>query len=230
MNEVVVELVNAGVTLLVGTFAYGVYAKGKRDAKRRAANVILIEVEEAEQHLAKVSVENPFPAGPDVQVKLMPVSSWNQYKHLFINDFDRNETDKISDFYARCEDYDNASSRQIEVTFEGNQQELRINIQRILADYAREYNDALEAAAPEDYDTLEKRYIERRRRFVQIYDNTASTHTYTYAPAKPYDDAKRALQGIEQSLSLTSVGTKLKSIARSRTIVGKIIDRVQGKA
>jgi len=218
------------VTLIVGSFAYGVYRKGKRDEKRRAASVILLEIEEAEQHLTKVSVSTPFPSIDADQVKLMPVSSWGTYKHLFINDFDRNETDKISDFYTRCEDYDQSATLKTSITFGQTQQELRTNMQRILADYAKDYNDKLETAQSEDKKAeLEKVYIERRKRFVDIYGNTSETHMYTYVPVKPYNDAQNALQGLEPSLSLTSVGTKLKSISRSRSIVGVVVDKLQGR-
>ncbi len=225
MSDGLISILNALVTLLVGTFAYGVYRKGKRDEKRRAASVILLEIEEAEQHMARVSVETPFPSSEE-QIKLMPVASLNQYKHLFISDFDRNETDKISDFYLRCEDYDKAAAFETGVTFERNQQELRTNMQRILADYAREYNDSLEKPSV-DAAKLEEAYIRRRESFVRIYGNTAATHMYTYVPVKPYNDAKRALQGMEQSLSLTSVGIKLKDICRPRNVLGKVIDKLR---
>ena len=225
MNESLVGVLNTIATLVVGTFAYGVYRKGKRDEKRQAASVILLEIEEAEQRLSRVSVENPFPTG-DEQIKLMPIASWNQYKHLFTNDFDRNETDKISDFYLRCEAYDKAAAFESEVTFELNQQELRINMQRVLADYAREYTDKLEMPGA-DSNKLEEEYIKRRERFVKTYGNTASTHMYTYVPVKPTNDAKRALQGMEQSLSLTSVGTKLKNICRPRSLINRTIDKLR---
>lgn len=225
MDTIAIGLLNAAVTLIVGTFAYGVYRKSKRDEKRRAASVILLEIEEAEQHLVKVSAESPFPE-TDEQVKLMPVASWNQYKHLFTANFDRNETDKISDFYSRCQEYDKAAAFVSEVTFEQNQQEQRINMQRILADYAREYNDKCEQPGA-DKDMFEQEYIKRRENFVRVYGNTASTHMYSYVPVKPYNDAKRALQGIEQSLSLTSVGTKFKNICRQRNIFNRVIDRVR---
>ncbi|HET6746920.1 MAG TPA: hypothetical protein VFH06_02315 [Candidatus Saccharimonadales bacterium] len=224
------QFFNAFVTLVVGSFAYGVYRKGKRDEKRRAASVVLLEIEEAEQHLSKVSVSTPFPSAEADQVKLMPVSSWGIYKHLFINDFDRNETDKISDFYMRCEDYDHAATLKTNITFEQTQQELRTNMQRVLADYAKDYNDNLEAAQSDERKSeLEKAYIERRKRFVDIYGNTSETHMYTYIPIKPYNDAQNALQGLEPSLSLTSVGTKLKSISRSRSLIGIIIDKLRGR-
>jgi hypothetical protein len=189
----------------------------------------LLEIEEAEQHLAKVNVTSPFPSNDADQVKLMPVSSWPLYKHLFIHDFDRNETDKISDFYTRCEDYDKAATLKVSITFEQTQQELRTNVQRILADYAKDYNDRLETATTsQQKDDLEQTYIERRKSFVSIYGNTSETHTYTFLPGKLYSDARSALQGLESSLSLTSVGTKLKSISRSRNIFGKIIDGLLG--
>jgi len=209
------------VTLAVGTFAYVVYQKQKHDEKQRAAAVILLEIEEAEQQLAKVDTDKPFAAVNSEDVRLMPVSSWNQYKHLFTHDFDRNETDKISDFYARCAAYDCAAALSESIIFERSQQELRINMQRVLADYAREYSDKIETALQADLPKLEQDYIERRRRFVEIYGNTATTHMYTYVPVKPENDAARALRSLETSLSLTSVGIKIKAIAHQNHLFSK---------
>lgn len=218
------------MTLVVGTFAYGIYRKQKRDTKQRAAEIILLEIEDAEQQLAKVSVDKPFPDLRDEQIKLMPMASWSQNKHLFMKDFDRNEIDKISDFYIRCADYDSASMQNSINSFEMSTQELRVNAQRILADYAREFNDSLEAAKDDDErQDLEQAYIKRRRQFIEIYGNTSETHMYTYVPAKPFNDAIRALQGLEQSLSLTSVGVKLKMIARPRGRLRRFWDFVLGK-
>lgn len=229
-EDILTTIINSAVTLLVGSFAYGVYRKTKRDEKRRAAGIILLEIEEAEQQLTKLSADTPFPSY-DEQVQLMGVASWEHYKHLFINDFDRNETDKISDFYARCHDYDDAATFLIQTTFENNQQELRANAQRILADYAKDYNDELDQEANESKRReLERVYIERRQRFVEIYSNTASTHMYTYAPDKPYHDARRAIQGIETSLSLTSVGIKLKRISRSQDFFKRLFQSQQKNA
>jgi hypothetical protein len=209
------------VALFVGSFAYGIYLKRQRDAKQRAALVILLEIQGAEQQLTKVSVDKPFPEVDVEQVRLMPVQSWEDYKHLFTNDFDRNENDKISDFYTRCAAYDQAAELNSNIVFERSQQELRINAQRILADYAREYNDLVEKAPKSQLPKLEQAYITRRQQFIEIYANTSPTHMFTYAPIKPYNDAVRALQGLEPSLSLTSVGTKLKVMSKPQNFFGK---------
>lgn len=219
--------------LFVGSFAYGVYRRQKQDAKQRAASVILLEIEEAEQRLAKVSLENPFASDVAEQIALMPVASWNEYKHLFVHDFDRNETDKISDFYLRCKNYDEAATMHASNVFELSVQELRSNMHRVLADFAQRYCDESLKVAPDDIqkrNSLEQQYIERRKRFIEIYGNTAETHMYTYIPVKPTNDAIRTLQGLEPSLSLTSVGSKLKSIARRRNLFGRFLDKLSGRS
>lgn len=186
----------------------------------------MLEIEEAEQQATKVSIDNPFPLNDASQIKLMPVASWNQYKDLFTDDFDARETDKISDFYTRCEEYDRAAELNATLTFQQNQQELRNNMQRVLAEYAKAYSDELENAAATDKERLEQEYIQRRQRFLDIYGNNSPTHMYTYVPVKPFNDAKNALQDLETSLSLTSVGIKLKQAARPKGFFKRTVDRI----
>src|SRR5579862_2127642 len=84
-------------TFGAGYIAWNVYKSQKSDEKRNAANVILLEIEGAEEGLRKVSPQKPFL--DDGDAVLMRTASWDKYKHLFVSDFasHRNEWGKISE-------------------------------------------------------------------------------------------------------------------------------------
>jgi hypothetical protein len=209
------------VALVVGFAAYRVYAKQKRDTKRDAANIILMEIENAERQLEKVNPDKPF-AGPDGEdTFLMPSASWDKTKYLFGRDFDRNEWDKINGFYTKCLLYDEAV-RLNNNYFDKNQQELRVNLQHSLADYARTHAESLKITEPEDIAALEKEYADKRKQYTDtMVGNTDIDHMFMYMPVKAENDAKRALKNLETSLSLTSVGIKLKKLADKNTVFSR---------
>lgn len=204
----------AGVTFVVGFVAYRVYAKQKRDAKRDAANIILLEIEDAERQLEKVNVDRPFTGADEDDVYLMKSASWDEYKYLFVRDFDRNEWDKITAFYTRCQAYDQSVSFN-KKSREHNQREVRVNLQRILADHAKKYiDDGLKDAATTVGENAQLRtqvYEAVREAYIELLVGDKSS-IFTYTPMQSEKEAKRALGAIETSLSLTSVGTKLKDM------------------
>ncbi len=200
------------ITLIVGFAAYSVYAKQRRDHKRSAATTILLEIENAERQLDKIA-EFQKPDSLVKSIYLMNGGSWNKYRELFVRDFDRNEWDKITSFYAKCEIYDDAIRYDGE-SFGKNVDERRVNIQRILGDFAHQYILASEKAKTDGQKAkLHRVYIERRKHFEDIYDRgSRSDNLDSYSPQKFVDDAKKVLETIEPSISLTSVGIKLKRL------------------
>jgi len=214
------------VALGVGIAAYRVYAKQKRDAKRDAANIILLEIEDAERQLEKVSSARPFTGGDEEDVYLMKAASWDKYKYLFVRDFDRNEWDKITTFYTKCQAYDQAVVFN-KASTEKNQQEVRANLQRVLTDHAAQYAKAtkvddkdVQAVSDQAYQQLHDAYIERLV--------GKDSNIFTYVPRQSEADAKRALSNLETSLSLTSVGIKLKAMVANKN-AWKIIARLFNK-
>lgn len=203
---------------LLGLGAYWVYLKQKKDHKRDAANVILLEIESAEQQLTKINRDSPFDNVNEEHVFLMKEGSWNKYRYLFVKDFDRNEWDKISEFYNQCQAYDDAV-RYYNSLFDKNAQEVRQNLQRVLARYAEEHASNTFGRSATDKQTLDEAYIKKRQQFVDIYMNTLPTHMYVYLPEKPSKDAIRAAKTIAD-LSITSVGIKLKRLSTKNTVSG----------
>lgn len=86
------------ITLLVGSFAIGLYIKQRRDKKRDAASLILQEIRYAEQKLRNY---NPI-LGYQLHERLLPTDSWTNNIHLFINDFEETQIDLISSFYSKA--------------------------------------------------------------------------------------------------------------------------------
>ncbi len=212
------------VTLIIGIAAYSIYRKRKDDFKRDAANTILLEIESAEQQLQKIneiisSPQNSDPVAPGLY--LMPNSSWDKFRYLFVRDFDRNEWDKVSDFYNKCQKFDEAVSYN-ESLFDKNVNEIRKNLQSILANYADGHAKNLIDKTVDEKTKLEEQYIKKRREFIGVYGNTHPDYTYLYYPSQPVNAAKAVLGSIETNLSLTSVGIKLKRLLSDSSVAKKI--------
>lgn len=204
-----------------------VYQSQKADEKRNAANVILLEIEGAEDGLRKVNVTKPF--SDDGDVILMRTASWDKYKHLFVADFVnyRNEWDKIAEFYALCENYDKAVASQNE-TIEDNKRELISNVQRVLAGYADQR--AAELAPDRDdfkdeekREALERRYRAKRQRFMDVTVGIVSQAAQIdqYIPKKFNMDANRSLDAIDKNLSTSTAGMRLRELAAPRKSILK---------
>lgn len=205
------------ITLFVGSVAFSIYRKQKRDAKRDAANVILLEIQSAEQQLQVVRQAKDELAE---NVYLMKNSSWDKYRYLFVRDFDRNEWDKISDFYNKCLQYD-ASVAYASTYFGSNVEKAQDHIMETLAEYAKQYVSDVEVLEnPDDKQELTDLYKARKSNFLQAFgvvggDDSLAEPPYFYNPQKPTIDAKAVLETMETSLSVTSIGNKLKRMAEN---------------
>lgn len=96
------------VTFLVGLVALYVYQKQRIDRKKDAANIILLEIKNAEAHLtvARDAVLNEHYL-PDA-IFTMRTSNWEKYGYLFARDFTAEEWNMINTFYEKCYLYDQA--------------------------------------------------------------------------------------------------------------------------
>lgn len=213
---------NAGlVTLLAALVAFGVYSKQKWDTKRDIANSILLEIQGAENNLkkAKETLKN---TGSDSgtesiaeDVVLMPNESWSKYRQYFVRDFDRDEWDAIGEFYSLCNLYDIAATNN-HSAFARNEEQIRANAHRLVADYADEMGKKVATLEVEGNEqVIKKAYDEynSRERFVRNSYLTSTLSKPMYAPQKYLDQAILYTSSIKE-LSLTSVGTRLKKITR----------------
>ena len=213
-------------TLVVGTTAFFIYRKQKRDAKRDAANVILLEVESAEQQL-QIITQNQAPGSLAENIFLMKNSSWEKYRYFFVRDFDRNEWDKITDFYNKCLQYDAAVAYNSNY-FGSNVEKAQSHILRILANYADTYIEDVEKATTQTSKAkLREAYEAKKTNFLNAYgviqNDDNFTAPYFYNPQKPVIEAKSVLDTIETNISLTSVGIKLKRMAAKKSFWQRFI-------
>lgn len=205
------------VTIAVGTAAFRIYRRQQHDSKRDAANVILLEIEGAEQQLQTI-IGRQSPGSLVENVYLMKNHSWDKYRYIFVRDFDRNEWDKITDFYNKCLQYD-TSVEYDSNQFASNVDKAQSHILGILANYASDYVKQVETnvAKEQDYKEL---YLKRKSAFLRSYgveeNSEGFAPPYFYGPRKPVNEAQSILETIETNLSLTSVGIKLKRMAENR--------------
>lgn len=206
------------VTTAVGGYiVWRVYRNQKDDEKRSAANIVLLEIERAEEELKKISVDRVFTGEDEDDVMLMKTSSWDEYKHFFVQDFfgHHDELAKISDFYALCEKYDDAVAGQNDM-IDTNTKEMIQNYQGILAKSTEEYLEALKDTKDEKTKAeLKQQYLAGRKLFDDAYTGRVSRDAPIshYTPVRFANNAKRALSTIDRNLSTSSAGQRLKKIA-----------------
>ncbi|MBL4693943.1 hypothetical protein JKY72_01070 [Candidatus Gracilibacteria bacterium] len=89
------------VTLLVGSFAIGLYIKQKISFKRDSASLILQEIRYAEQQI-RTAKEPTAAYSYALSTKLLPTNSWHENINLFIRELKETDIDLISRFYAKA--------------------------------------------------------------------------------------------------------------------------------
>ena len=198
------NFVIALVTFLAGTAAFIIYIKQKWDSKKDAANIILLEIQNAERILGQVGegvrtgqLQNKF---------LIPTESWNKYKYLFVRDFDRDEWDNINGFYNNCQLYDEAIAYNNSF-FQKNEEQIRINITRTTAEYLKTYLENGDTSSDEEIQKLDAKIGQFQKTFL-------SKSSVFYSPVKPLQDAKIVFENISKNISQTSIGLKLKKLAK----------------
>jgi hypothetical protein len=202
---------SALATLLVGLYAFTLYKKQKDDIKKDAANILLLELQNAEKvlKLAQRSLEKT-PADIPYDAITMPTESWSKNKYLFVTDFDNNEWEAISNFYSACSLFDE-SVRTNASYFQKNEEQIRVNIQQWSAEIAKDYGARIEKAKTTDAKTKLKAELS-----VKIAEATDLylSGVKEYGPVKPVNDAKLCLETIKLNISLPTAISKLKELAK----------------
>ncbi len=199
------------ITLIVGAVAFVIFFLQKFDHKKDAANILLLEIQNAERAIKKIQ-ENLAKEQLASDIFLMPSESWTRYKYLFLRNFDRDEWDSVEDFYNKCRLIDE-DIRYNNSAFWSDVEQIRANKQRILADYSRDAVKEInsEKDVIKHADILEE-YKKRTEKFDELYMERQGI--FGYNPKKPINDAKQHMIGLTHNLSQTAVGLKLKKIAR----------------
>lgn len=202
------------VTFVVGIVAFIVYIWQKRDNKKLAANAILFEIKNAEKSIKEAN-NNLKKNFLSEELFTMQYESWSKYRHLFVKDFDRDEWDAVTDFYNKCRLFDETVSYN-KTFFQKDEEQIRINKQRIVADYTKEAVDAMMQVNDDDPNKesmaakITSEFVDKTKRFDDTY--MGRQDLVMYSPNKPVNDAKIYLADLKQ-ISNTSIGIKLKKMA-----------------
>jgi len=184
------SLFNSLVTILVGSFAIGLYLKNKRDNKREAAAVILMEIRQAEKSLESMK---SYPLNLDSYTRILPSNNWLTYCHLFTSNLDADELDLIHNFYNDCSEIDRAAS---ELAISHQTKSKNNSIQHILAEIAK------------DSKTREA-FEERKNCFLPLINSDITTlvsHVHTQVIQKCLNKLRY--------ITTSTAGAKLKKIAK----------------
>lgn len=202
---------SAVATLLVGLYAFTLYRRQKEDIKKDAANIILLEIQNAEKvlKLAQRSLEKDPPDLP-YDLMAMPTGSWEKNKYLFVADFDGNQWEAISNFYSACNLFDEAVKTNASY-FQKNEEQIRVNIQARSAELTRNYSSKIDKATILESKT--KLRIELRAKVNEATDLYLAAVS-EYRPQKPINDAKLCVEIMKLNISLPIAINKLKELAK----------------
>lgn len=174
---------------LIGAFvAWRIYRAKIKSNKKDAANIILLELQNARVKLQAAierASENPAEEKRVLaeSAYIMPNESWSRYKYLFVQDLDRYEWDNISNFYEKCALFDEAV-RYNTNAFQKNEEQLRANMfsqeAAVLGDYIKLLN------GPRVYGSKAEKVALRKAREVRDIMLVEADDIFDYRPRKPY--------------------------------------------
>ena len=185
------------ITLLVGSSAIYLYTKQKKDYKRDAANIILMEIRHAENMIEQLKKGS----STSMDTPLLPNNNWNTHNYLFIKDLDRDELDLINNFYNQCLLIDKALP-QLNINFQLEQKSNHIHntlVQMALS----------ESKVSDDEKTNIHSFNQKKQRFLKIIENDG----HAFAPILPREKINMALGGIDK-ITTSMAGNKLKETAK----------------
>lgn len=211
VDKAAIALLTPVATLFVGFYALILYNRQKRDTKKDAANIILLEIQYAETVLntAQRTLEDTVQTLPS-DVITMPNENWSKYKYLFVNDFSASEWEAITNFYNRCQLFDEAV-RTNSSYFQKNEEQIRINIQRRTADLTKQYMNRINNA--KRVGEKEKLRSELQTKVTE-YINLYLSINAQYYPQKSTNDAKLSLNMLKLNISLPGALSKLEALAK----------------
>lgn len=210
------------IAIIAAIAAFIIYRLRRRDYKRDAANIILLEIKNAERNrreAKKLYEEGQVSLPPSVQfpekLRLMSTESWTKYKYLFVRDFEPEQWDEIGLFYENCRNFDEAVEHK-DSAFRLNEAEIRANIQKNIADYAKELADKTIPNPNNDEDITRQNTIIMEN--IKVKCEAALRHNITtlvhiYNPDKSFNDASYYFNLIPDNITNNQIGSRLKQLA-----------------
>lgn len=213
------------IALIAALGAFLIYFLRRRDYKKDAANIILLEIKNAERNLdeARKSYEEARSDDPQrivfpEKLRLMSTESWTKYKYLFVRDFTTEQWDEIGSFYENCRYFDEAVEIK-DSSFNLNLSEIRASIQRNVGIYSRQLADEmtpnpdLDLEIEKNNQQLIDKYRDKKNNAV---DANLDHLIEPYSADKPYKDAAYYFNLLPMSLVNTTTGSRLKQLASRR--------------
>ena len=195
---------------LIGLTVLYIYRKQKADEKKDAANIILLEIQNAEKLLKQSKNQLYKPIPELLNTLVMEQESWNRYKYLFVADLDKIQWSAITDFYSSCKKFDEAV-RLNNSFFEKNEIQIRVQLTQQRAECIKEYLPKIKNVSGSKKESI---FAEMDKN-IKLFFDTYLSHGLLYNPQRPIDDAKDAIVSLDMDLSLSSVGKKLEEIVKS---------------
>lgn len=224
-------------TLAVGSLAYFVYRKQKIDAKKDAANIILLEIKDAETHLSQAKDAIMKDEYLPETIFAMRASNWDKYSYLFVRDFTAKEWDLINTFYEKCRLYDEAleyDNSFYKKNFDMAQQNLQITLASLALKHVEEIH---EISAGNDVDDIKTVKLDKARRrhykllaeFADCFKEEARDPDgpYSYNSTKPLKDGRAIVSTVRLDLSTSTIGIKLDKII-NQTFRSRLLERLVG--
>jgi hypothetical protein len=204
------------VTLVAGAFGLYLYHRQKYDYKRRAAKIILLEIENAQDQLQKARdkiAESTDGSLPE-HLYAMPTDSWSKNKHLFVQDFKPSEWNAINDFYGTCQLFDEAI-RHNDARFAEHEREISRNVHQATFKYVTKYGlRILNATTEQEKENLQRKFFQERNCVVNMLTN--QDYMFIYTPGKQHQIVRGCLDKINTSLSLSEVGKKFEQLSKAK--------------
>lgn len=210
------------VAIIAASITLGIYYVRRKDYKRDAANIILLEIQSAEDNMSEArktyesarAKDNDQIMFPE-KLRLMKTESWTKYKYLFVRDLDSVQWQAVSNFYSNCLHFDEAVEHR-DGTFGLNETGIRAGIQANISAYSKELAESL-LANPENDPEIAKKNRELtdeiiRKKDIAVNANIGSL-AYLYNPDKSFTDAAYYFNLLPNSLINTPIGEVLNRLA-----------------
>lgn len=210
------------IAIIAVILTLSIYYIRRKDHKRDAANIILLELQNAETRLGEARkvyeearAKDPRHISFPEKLRLMKTESWTKYKYLFVRDFESTQWQLIGDFYENCLNFDEAVEHK-DLAFSLNETDIRAGIQATITAYSKELADSLEPNPNNDVniDKANQALTDdiSRRKEIAIQTNIQKL-VYIYNPDKSFTDAAYYYSLLPTSIINTPTGNILKKIA-----------------
>jgi hypothetical protein len=167
------------------------YLKNKRE-KENIARIILIEIRSTEQRIRDIK-EN----GVHRDTKpIIPINSWEKYKHFFARDLDTDEFTLINDFYHRSIRIEAARIQFLNIFNESIIEKARIFQLKLAENIENNINNSSE-----------------QKTYRNIFLEKFNQEDYIFTNAEPSRIIKFEIKNID-SVTTSTAGKKIKKIAK----------------